>query len=117
MYNYNLARHPSFDKIIQEIGKNNEKAEKTIATAIEKLLTEPYKVGKPLKGAPPDLQGKIWRIWVGGKKGFRIFYSIDKKKKTVVLLDIQLRADIDYDSLFDIREWNKFRELLNAIEY
>lgn len=117
MYNYHLARHPSFDKIIKEIIKNNYKAKKTIKTALEKLLTEPYKVGKPLKGAPPDLQGKIWRIWVGGSKGLRIFYYIDKKRKTVVVLDIQRRSDIDYNSLFDIKGWNKFRKLINETEY
>ena len=88
--NYNLARHPNFDKFVQKVIKNNKQIEEMFKTAIKKLVSEPHKVGKPLKGAPPDL--KIWRLWIGGKSGFRIFYNINREKNTVVALVVSRKT-------------------------
>jgi len=71
-------------------------------------------IGEPLKGAPPPLQGRIRKRYVGGRKGHRLFYITFPREKIVigVFITPETRNKINYNEF----PWNLFLEAFQDFE-
>ena len=77
---YHLEVSKNLDKILRKLAKKDALAHEAIEKKTEQILENPFRF-KPLS-AP--MQGK-WRVHVMG--AFVLVYSVDDKRKTVVLED------------------------------
>lgn len=76
---YSLDTNPIVDKTFSKLEKKNPKQLKIITKKIKQILKDPYHF-KPLKGDMHEAR----RVHVGS---FVLVYEINKKTKTIILLD------------------------------
>lgn len=114
MANFRFVLHPGLKKQIDELTSIDKSFEKQFLTAIRKLQANPYKSpAKALKYAPPKLQGIIWRIWVGGRKDYRLFYAILREKGIIGLITLYRKSEIgNYKHI----NWSKLSKLISEID-
>jgi hypothetical protein len=65
------------------------------------IASDPANAGDPLKTLPPDLTGKVKKLWVGGRKGHRMFIKTDHPEKVVKICFVTpvKRGHLDYKKL------------------
>jgi hypothetical protein len=68
---------------------------------LEVIASDPANAGDPLKALPPDLSGKVKKLWVGGRKGHRMFIKTDHHEKVVKICFVTpvKRGHLDYKKL------------------
>lgn len=95
---YKFLSHELFQKNINKFRNENPKSEKALFIALEKARSNPF-AGKPLHTLPRDLQQKVFRLWVGGRSGFRLIYYVNREKAYVmgIYLSTVGRSKFDWE--------------------
>jgi len=99
--------HSRVEGELRQLRKTDDRWQRAADTAVEKLLSAPHSAGSPLRGiGSRDLQGRIRKLHVGGRRGHRLFYWVPHpvagSKVSIVIplyLSEELRANIDYDDI------------------
>jgi len=107
---YRFLAHTTFLELAHQLLQKCPSVKKKLNKQIEKACADPFHAGKCMREiSHPDLQGSVYRLWVGGPKGFRMIYFVYRKKSIVfgVYVSPAVRKKFDY---------NKFPWLQNAIE-
>ena len=71
-------------------------------TQCKKACIDPANAGEILHGIGiPELKGKIYKCWVGGRRGFRFIYIFHSGYKVVlpVMITLEARSRINWDKL------------------
>jgi hypothetical protein len=97
----------TFKEQCEELCKADPGLQKQLGTALDKIAADPA-CGKPLRRAPQRIQGKVYRLHVGGRKGHRLFYLYIQARPCVIpyYLSEQRRSKFDYDDV----EWGEIAE-------
>jgi hypothetical protein len=97
---YNIVRHKIFEYQYEHL-KQNSPLKRQVDKQLEVIASDPANSGTALQGLPPDLAGKVKRLWVGGRRGHRMFIKTDHNEKVVKICFVSpvKRADIDYRKL------------------
>ena len=77
---YRFLAHHIFEHYYNQLVEVNPKLKKSLDTAIQKVKSNPATVGEWMRGVPPELQGKIYKMWVSGRGGHRLFYLFFSEK-------------------------------------
>lgn len=78
-------------------------------TQCKKACLDPANAGELLRGvAIPQLKGKVYKCWVGGRRRFRLVYIFHSGYEVVlpILITLELRSRIDWDKL----PWQEYSE-------
>ena len=73
--------------------------QRALFTAFRKICADPYRAGSPLQGLPQPIAGRVYKIWVGGRRGYRMVYLVHPPASIVVgiLFSVVRRSQFDYD--------------------
>ena len=99
--------HSRVEAELRQLRKTDSRWQRAVDTAIEKLLSAPHSAGSPLRGiGSKDLQGRILKLHVGGRRGHRLFYWVPHpvagSEVSIVIplyLSEERRATLDYDGI------------------
>jgi len=108
-YPFTFLVHDTFLKQCLEFSDRNPDYLDAFRTQCKKVCLHPVNAGELLRGvAMPELKGKIYKCWVGGRRKFRLVYVLHSGYKVVlpVLITIKLRSRIDWDKL----PWQQYSE-------
>jgi len=102
-----LLLHHRLEAELSGLWNQDKRWRGAVDAAIKKLLSDPHGAGRPLKGlADHELQGRIHRLHVGGRRGYRLFYWLPIPKPnselTLVIpayLSENPRSGFDYDRI------------------
>lgn len=110
---YIFLAHYIFDYYYNQLIEAKPNIEESLRNQIRMIKLNPM-IGKPLKGAPPQLQGRIRKRNVGGRKGHRLFYITFPGKNFVigVFITPETRNKINYNEF----PWDKFLEAFQDFE-
>ena len=97
---YKILWHKVFCYQYDNLEKNSL-LKKQIDKQLEVIQRNPQQAGAPLRYLPPDLAGKIRRLYVGGPSKYRMFIKVDDKEKEIRIgfIDPRLRGKLDYGDL------------------
>jgi len=107
---YKFLAHTTFLELAHQLLENHPSLKKKLNKQIEKATADPFNAGSPMRRIQhPDLQGCVYKLWIGGRKEARMIYFVYRKKSIVfgVYVSPTVRKKFDYD---------KFPWLQNAIE-
>ncbi|TMB64788.1 MAG: hypothetical protein E6J43_12980 [Chloroflexi bacterium] len=96
---FRFLAHEAFDKQYLDFIVAHEDLSDSLKTQLQKSCTNPD-AGRCLHEIPhPSLQGKLFRLHVGGPKGYRYIYLFDAKHEVVIPIYIsqQPRKAFDWD--------------------
>jgi hypothetical protein len=97
---YKIVWHRIFDYQYKHL-QDNSALKRQIDTQLKVVASDPANAGSPLKFLGEDLAGKIRKLWVGGRKGHRMFTKTDHFKKVVTIWFVtpEKRSQLDYRKL------------------
>jgi hypothetical protein len=97
---YKIVWHKIFEYQYENL-EENSLLKRQIDKQLEVIASDPANAGVPLQSLPPDLAGKVKKLWVGGRKGHRIFIKTDHHEKVVKICFVipEKRAHLDYKKL------------------
>ncbi|KPL05473.1 MAG: hypothetical protein AMJ73_00760 [candidate division Zixibacteria bacterium SM1_73] len=87
MTSYKIAWHEIFKYQYKHMQENSF-LKRQVDTQLQVIASDPPNAGTPRKFLPPDLAGKVKKLWVGGRTGHRIFIKTDHDKRVVTVLFI-----------------------------
>lgn len=102
---YRFLVHETFLEQALEFAERNRHSPNYVnsfRTQCKKACLDPTNAGELLRGvALPQLKGKIYKSWVGGRRRFRLVYIFHSSYKVVlpVLITLELRSRINWDRL------------------
>jgi len=97
---YRFLVHIGFQEQVQEFLRRKAGWEKRLRKQFEKARADPFGAGSLMSHIPvEELQGKILKLWVGGRRGHRLVYVVIKSIGIVFPAWISLvpRSRIDYE--------------------
>jgi len=129
--NYKVILHERLDKQFAEFRKENTQHSNALDKALEKLGADPRGAGGLLQGiSQPELQGRVYKLYVGGPRRYRLIYFIPPPSERVPFCPViplyfsqVLRGRLDYSKLdldrvgedivadFKANNYSKFRVL------
>ena len=94
-----VAHKATFLADVTNFQRNHPEAWGSFATQCAKACNDPYNTGGRLQGLPPHLAGKVRKVWVKGRRGFRFIYFLDADRELIVgvTLSSESRGSFDYD--------------------
>jgi len=97
---YKIVRHKIFEYQYKHL-RENSPLKRQVDTQLQVIASDPASAGAPLKFLPPDLAGKVKKLWVGGRKGHRMFIKTDHHEKVVKICFVTpvKRGHLDYKRL------------------
>ena len=100
MTSYKIVWHRIFEYQYKHL-KQNSPLKRQIDKQLEVIVRDPANAGATLQGLPPDFAGKVKRLWVGGRKGHRMFIKTDHHERVVKICFVtpEKRGHIDYTKL------------------
>lgn len=101
--------HVSFLQSMTEAFDASPKLEEQFKAKIQQVMANPTATGGRMKGvANPALQGKIFKVHIGGDSGHRLIYIVYDKKMCVlpVFLSPVPKSRFDYDDV----PWEEYCE-------
>lgn len=100
MAKYRIIRHKVFSYQYKHL-KKASLLKRQVDQQLKVIESNPETAGTPLRYLPSDLAGKIKRLWVGGRRKYRMIIKVDSNAKTIKIgfIDPRLRKDIDYGDL------------------
>lgn len=110
---YRFLVHDTFLEQSLEFANVNSAYLGAFRTQCKKACVDPTNAGELLHGvAIPQLKGKIYKCWIGGRRRFRLVYIFHSGYKVVlpVLVTLELRARIDWDKL----PWLEYSEKIHS---
>ncbi len=95
---YKFLAHKLFQENINQFRNANPRSEKALLVVLERARSNPFS-GKPLRTLPKDLQQKVFRLWIGGRSGFRLVYYVDREKGYImgIYLSTVVRSKFDWE--------------------
>lgn len=109
---YSFLIHSSFDKNLVKFRETvSRKDLKSLETQIRKCIADPLRAGKRLHvGKFQILSGRVFRLPIGGPRGYRLIYYVDPNVKVVLGIYISTvkRARLDYHKV----GWEKIAEMI-----
>lgn len=124
---YRFLVHDVFQKQLDDFLEANQEAWSSLLTQIKKTIDNPLSAGRMMHDVPAKkLQGKIHRLHVKGRRGFRFIYIVEPRSSVVVgvFVSTERRSKFDYSDVpweriaSDIYEdltqskWERFREFV-----
>jgi hypothetical protein len=96
-HEYTFVAHHVFDHYLEQLLTSNPGLKKSFEKQIDLIKTNPY-IGSPMKYAPSDIAGRVYKKKMGGSSGYSICYIIFREMKVVlgVYITPEARKDIDY---------------------
>ena len=82
MSSYRIVWHEIFEHQYKHL-RENSLLKRQVDTQLQVIASDPANAGAPRKFQPPDLAGKVKKLWVGGRKGYRMFMKTDHDKRVV----------------------------------
>ncbi len=110
---YRFLVHKSFLKQAEAFIDLHFDELKSFQSKCRQACVDPANAGEILRGIGlPQLKGKIYKCWVGGRKKFRLVYLFHSGRKIVlpVLITLDLRSSIDWNDL----PWQEYAETIYA---
>ena len=107
--NFRLALHESVIDQLAEFAASNPGASASLQTQLMKIAADPFGSGTLMHRIEnPSLAGKVYKVWVRGRRGFRLAYFVDHDHKVTCPFFVSLdpRTDFDWDSV----DWQSFIE-------
>ena len=100
MTSYEIVRHRIFEYQYKDL-RGSSLLKRQVDAQLEVIDSDPANAGVPLKFLPPDLAGKVKKLWVGGRRGHRMFIKTDHNKRVVKICFVTpvKRGHIDYKKL------------------
>lgn len=100
MTSYKIVWHGIFDYQYKHL-QENSLLKRQVDKQLEVIVRDPANAGVALQGLPPDFAGKVKRLWVGGRKGYRMFIKTDHHEKVVTIWFVTpvKRSQLDYKKL------------------
>jgi len=74
----------------------------SLLTQIRKARNDPFRAGKAMRDIPiKKLQGRIYRLHVKGRRGFRFIYLVDHRQQIVmgIFVSSEVKAKFDYEKV------------------
>lgn len=103
MAEYSFLAHNLFIEHLDLFEKIAEpKYQNSLRTQFQKCLNDPLRAGKPLHVGDFNLfGGLIYRLQIGGRKGYRLIYYANPEAKTVlgIYISTKLRKDLKYHKI------------------
>lgn len=104
---FEVLLHSRVEAELRGLRGEGQRWKTAVDTAIRKLLSDPHGAGEALRGiAEGELQGTIYRLRVGGRRGYRLFYWLPRLRRgselvlaIPIYLSEELRGDFDYDDI------------------
>lgn len=91
--------HRCFQEQLDSFVETNLDAWPSLLTQIKKARNDPFRAGKAMHNIPvKKLQGRIYRLHVRGRRGFRFVYLVDHSRKIVmgIFVSSEVKAKFDY---------------------
>ena len=106
---YRFLAHHIFDYYYIQLVAASPKLKKALDTAIQKAKSNPTTAGEWMRRVPSELQGKIYKMWVSGRGGHRLFYLFFSENKLVigVFISPEIRSRFNYEDF----PWELFLEV------
>jgi len=97
---YKIVWHKVFSYQYRHLEKESL-LRRQVDQQLKVIASNPETAGTPLRYLPSDLTGKIKRLWVGGRKKYRMIIKVDSNAKTIKIGFIypRLRKDLSYGDL------------------
>ena len=108
---YSFLVHKTFLKQSEAFADRNFKHWNAFRTKCRQACLDPTNAGEILHGIVlPQLKGKVYKCWVGGRREFRFVYLFHSGCKVVlpVLITLELRSNIDWDKL----PWQEYADAI-----
>ena len=106
-HEYNFVAHHIFLHYRDELLSNKPELKNSYDKRIENIKINPF-IGSPMKYVPEPLQGKIFKVKIGGRKGHSLCYIIFEERKIAlgVYITPKSRDKVDYKNF----PWDHFLE-------
>jgi len=90
--------HKLFKTQLENFEESYPEAYRSLLKQLQKSQAAPYRAGEMMRNLPQHLQGKLFRLWVKGKKGFRYIYMVSKEQSLVLGIFVSPvhRSKFDY---------------------
>ncbi len=107
-YPYKFVIHESFQLQLDEFMEKRLDAWTAVVTACKKIAADPFNAGGRLQGLKEPLAGNVLKVWVKGRRGYRLIYLVNQQKKIVmgIYLSTDERANFDYSDL----DWQDYAQ-------
>jgi len=97
-----LLLHDIFLELYLEAITSIPEIQQPLNKQLEKIKADPVRSGAMMRDIPlAILQGKIFRVWVGGRKGFRLIYFYDSACDVAlpIFVSTEPREYFDYERM------------------
>lgn len=81
---FRFLAHKEFISQIEDFEKSHPEAYKSLRKQLQKSQADPYRAGEMMRDLPQHLQGKLFRLWVRGRRGFRYIYMVNREQSLVL---------------------------------
>jgi hypothetical protein len=97
---YKIVWHGIFDYQYKHL-QDNSPLKRQVDKQLEVIVTDPANAGAALQGLPTDLAGKVKKLKVGGRKGYRMIIKTNHHERVVKICFITpvKRGQLDYKKL------------------
>jgi len=103
-HSYNLLIHKSFYNQVNQFLNSLHQAEKNkllkqLRTALNRIKKAPLSCARLREIKDDELRGKIRKVYIGGNKGYRLFFIFYEKKNIIIpfFISKQRRDHITYN--------------------
>lgn len=117
--------HELFERQYLDFLTEHPEASDALLTQFRKSRSDPASEGRLGLILNPRLEGKLYKLWVVGPRGYRYVYFHDPEHSVTlpIFLSQKPRADFNWDSApfadvaeqivadFDDGQWERFREI------
>lgn len=99
---YRFLVHHIFQEQAETFLERNRSYWGSFINQCRKACADPFNAGKALERvAMPELRGRIFRLWVGGRNRYRFIYIVDRPREAVlpVFISLEVRGRLNYDKI------------------
>lgn len=110
---YRFLAHTTFREQVEAFLDKHSDHWNALQSKCRQACVDPTNAGETLHGiVHPQLIGKIYKAWVGGRRKFRLVYLFHSGRKVVlpVLITLDLRSNINWNDL----PWQEYAEAIYA---
>ncbi len=96
---FRFLAHKEFISQIEDFEKSHPEAYRSLRKQLQKSQADPYGAGQMMRNLPQHLQGKLFRLRVRGRRGFRYIYMVNREKSCVfgIFVSPEQRSKFDYN--------------------
>jgi len=96
---FNFLVHKLFKTQLENFEESHPQAYKSLLKQLQKAQADPYRAGEMMRSLPQHLQGKLFRLRVRGRRGFRYIYMVNREQSCVfgIFVSPEQRSKFDYN--------------------